>query len=91
MGRQRELMEAEILRLEELRDSLDGEWTKVRWFLLGFPAAIPVGFLFGLVWFWLTLLGTASFLATAAYLLRVRRNEYDVEIATVRRDLKKVD
>lgn len=91
MSRQRELMEQEIARLQELRDSLDEDWARVRWFVLGFPVAVVLGFVLGPVWFWLTALGTAAFLATSAYLIRVRRNEYEVEIATVRRDLEKVD
>ncbi len=91
MSRQHELMEQEIERLQKLRDSLDDDWSRVRWFALGFLAAVVLGFALGAVWFWLTALGTAAFLATSAYLIRVRRNEYDVEIATVRRDLARMD
>ncbi|MEM9068171.1 MAG: hypothetical protein AAGE52_06675 [Myxococcota bacterium] len=83
-------MEAEIVRLEELRASLGTDERRVRWFLLGIPASIVLGFAVGALWFWLTFLLTLSFLATAAYLLRVRRNEYTDEIATVRRDMKKL-
>ncbi len=91
MSRQRELMEQEITRLQELRDSLSEDWAKARWFALGFPVAIVLGFALGPLWFWLTTLGTAAFLGTSAYLIRVRRNEYDSEIATMRRDLSRVD
>ena len=87
---QADKLRAEIVRLEELRGSLDAEWPRVRWFALGFPLGIGLGVALGALWFWGIVLMTAAFLATSAYLIRVRRNEYTSEIAAVRRDLKHV-
>lgn len=87
---QRELLEAEIIRLQDLRDSLDQEWPRVRWFALGVPVSAVLGFMFGVLWFWLGAVTTISFLATAAYLIRVRRKEYDNDLRLVRADLRRI-
>ena len=87
---QRQRLEAEILRLQELHDSLDSAWPRTRWFALGLPIAVVAGFVWGVLWFWLIAITTVSFLATAAYLIRVRRKEYANEIQLVRGDLRRM-
>lgn len=86
----RDRLEAEIERLQNLHDSLDGAWPRIRWFALGLPLAIVAGVVVHVLWFWLIAITTLLFLGTAAYLIRVRRKEYENEIQLVRADIRRV-
>lgn len=88
---QRERLEEEIRRLRELHDSLDTAWPRVRWFALGLPLSVVAGLVLGVLWFWLIAITTVLFLATSAYLIRVRRKEYQNEIRLVHADIRRIE
>ena len=80
-------LEAELVRLRGHLASLRSDWERLRYtpalLLLAVPAFLLAGPLFAA----LTVLLVLSLIATAAYLIGVRRREYAGEIAEVKREL----
>ncbi|MAC25239.1 MAG: hypothetical protein CMN31_10115 [Sandaracinus sp.] len=77
---EREKVEGEIERLRGLRKDLDRDWSHLKYYAIPMVLAGPAFFLWGAIASSLVVLGTASVLATAAYLIGVRRKEYEGEI-----------
>lgn len=87
--RQRRI-EAEIERLEDVRQSLEREWTRLPWLLIAGVLAIPAFFIWGVGSAILVLLAVLSLYGTAAYLVGVRRRETQGEIEDMRGDLERI-
>lgn len=79
--------EAELGRLERQLVDLDARRERIP--RLGFFAilALPAWYLWGFAWGVVTVVLTLCLIATAAYLLRTRREDNERDIADVRRDL----
>ncbi len=77
------LLQAEQRRLRDLYADINSDWRQVR-YLFGITlAAIPIGMRFGLAAGIIVLVLALSFVATAAYLIGVRREEYRASIREI--------
>ncbi len=83
-------LEAEVERLKVLLASLERDWRRIPWLLSTTLLTIPALILWGLGGGVLVLLGALLFAATAAYIVSVRRREYNGELRDVRRTLDRL-
>ncbi|MCB9599645.1 MAG: hypothetical protein H6722_06985 [Sandaracinus sp.] len=90
-SKQRERLVAEVARLRKLRKDLDREWRGLRWSAIPTLLAIPAFFLWGVIGSSLVILGVGSIVVTAAYLILVRRKEYEGDIRIVQREIAILD
>jgi fatty acid desaturase len=81
---------AEIERLKGQHAAIERDWQRTPKILVLALAAIPVGFIWGLMWAVVVFLSVVALVGTTAYLLVVRRHEYESELADARRDLEKI-
>jgi hypothetical protein len=87
MAGRRELLEAEIERLQRELEVLERQWQKKHLLALFGLAAIPAHFAFGRLVAAIVLLCTPALVATQAYLLYVRRAECRQLIDETRREI----
>jgi len=82
--------EAEVARLEAQLLDLDVRQGRIP--RLGFFAilAIPAWVMWGFAWAVVTVILTLALLATAAYLLRTRREDNERDIADIKRDMERL-
>lgn len=88
---QRTRLVAEVKRLRGLRADLDREWRQLRWSVIPTFLAIPAFFVWGPIGSSLVILAVASIVVTAAYLILVRRKEYEGDIRIVQREIAILD
>ena len=88
---QRQKLVAEVKRLRGLRSDLDREWRQLRWAAIPSLLAVPAFFLWGPIGSSLVILAVASIVVTAAYLIGVRRKEYEGDIRIVQREIAILD
>lgn len=88
---QRTRLVAEVKRLRGLRADLDREWRQLRWSVIPTLLAIPAFFVWGPIGSSLVILAVASIVVTAAYLILVRRKEYEGDIRIVQREIAILD
>ncbi len=88
---QRTRLVAEVKRLRGLRADLDREWRQLRWSVIPTVLAIPAFFVWGPIGSSLVILAVASIVVTAAYLILVRRKEYEGDIRIVQREIAILD
>lgn len=81
-------LEAELERLQVQLDSLERDWKRVPFLSSLLVLAIPAAIVWGALAAALVIVGVASLMGTAAYLISVRKNEYRGEMETVKRDLR---
>ncbi len=82
---------AEVKRLRGLRSDLDREWRQLRWAVAPSFLAAPAYFVWGPIGSALVALAVASVVVTAAYLIGVRRKEYEGDIRIVQREIAILD
>ncbi|MEO0323556.1 MAG: hypothetical protein AAF447_11410 [Myxococcota bacterium] len=87
MDRDPAKLEAELARLRGHLAALKSDWERLRYTPALVLLAVPAFFVAGPLGAALTLLLVLSLIATAAYLIGVRRREYAGEIAEVKREL----
>jgi hypothetical protein len=88
---QRERLVREVKRLRGLRADLDREWRNLRWSVIPMALAIPAFFMWGVIGSSLVILAVLSIVVTAAYLIGVRRREYEGDIRIVQREIAILD
>lgn len=88
---QRERLVAEVKRLRGLRADLDREWRQLRWSVIPALLALPAFFFWGPIGSAMVILAVASIVVTAAYLILVRRKEYEGDIRIVQREIAILD
>ncbi|MEM9863516.1 MAG: hypothetical protein AAF938_18110 [Myxococcota bacterium] len=92
MGASRaKLVRREIARLEELKDGLDTDWARIRWSGLLLPLTGVVFVLTDATIALFYFISVAGFWATGAYLIGVRRREYEGEIAELEINLAQLE
>jgi len=90
-GTKRELLEAEHERLTELRAELEKDWKRTRWLALLLPASFALFPLYGPTIALMGVFLVVGLIATALYLIGVRRKEYDGELEMIAADLEAFD
>lgn len=84
MSRREELVVVEVKRLEGLMLDLDKDWSRIRWVAVLLPLAVVFFMIYGVLGASLWVLGVVSLLVTSAYLIGVRRREYQSEIGLLK-------
>jgi len=84
------LLEAEVVRLRELDGELRQAWRRVPYLFVSFVLVAPVYALLGLTAAFATALSVPALVATAAYLIGVRRSNNRNEMADVNDALKRL-
>lgn len=82
-------LKAEITRIEEHIASLERDRTRVPWLLGTAILAIPAGVVWGVEGVLFALFASISLAMVAAYLIEVRRREYQTELRDVHRMLER--
>ena len=90
MSQKRDMMEAELIRIEGLLGDLDKDWSRVRYAWALLALAIPAYLKWGTMGWSLTLLGVLSFVGTAYYLIGVRKAEYRGEMEELRLGMERL-
>lgn len=80
----------EIARVEGLLDSLHSDWNRLRWSSV-LLVATPVIAFFSFGWAAAYFFFVGSFVATAYYLIEVRKREYTGELKQMHRDIQIVE
>jgi hypothetical protein len=87
----RELMEAELTRIEGLLEELEKDWKRVQYMFVLLLAAIPAFLLYGPMAASLTVLTVVSLAATSYYLIGVRKAEYRGEMEEIRLGMERLE
>lgn len=86
----RQLMEAEVARLERILEGVDKDMRSIPRLILLALSALPVGWLWGFGWALFAVFSTFVVMGTAAYLTLVRRNEYRYNLDLLRKELRRI-
>ncbi|MEO0322227.1 MAG: hypothetical protein AAF447_04675 [Myxococcota bacterium] len=88
MDRNREKLEAELMRLDDNMKKLDRDLNRIRLMPAAIPLAIPAYLAFGPLAAGLTLFAVASLAVIATYLAWGHRKDYQDEKALVQREIR---
>ena len=89
-NQRREKLQEELVRLERLQQDLARDWKRVPYAAALFVLAAPAFYLYGVMGSSLTILTVGSLVATAYYLIGVRRAEYRREAQDIRDELTRL-
>lgn len=85
MSERERLVSNEVARLQTMLGDLDRDWGYIRWSAALLPLGGVAYMVYGIFAFSIWILLVVSFLVTAAYLIGVRRKEYESEIELLNR------
>ncbi|MAQ18094.1 MAG: hypothetical protein CMN30_25270 [Sandaracinus sp.] len=88
VSEKQDMLEAELVRLEGLLGDLEKDWSRVPYAFALLILAVPAYLKWGFMGSSLTILTVVSFVATAYYLIGVRKAEYRGEMAEIRMDVE---
>lgn len=90
VSEKREMMEAELVRLEGLLADLEKDWQKVPYAFVLLIGAIPAYMKYGTLGSSVTILAVVSLVATSYYLIGVRKAEYRGEMEEIRMGMERL-
>ncbi|MBX3247405.1 MAG: hypothetical protein KF901_09500 [Myxococcales bacterium] len=84
-------LEGEVSRLRGLRADLERDWRRLPWYMSPAVGGLPAFFVWGPFVSSTIVAGSVTLTMSAAYLIGVRRKEYDSDIREVLREIAILD
>ncbi len=81
------LLEAEAARLRRQIEVCESDWKRVPRLFATCLVGLPVTYVSGIAWGFVSVAIALSFVGTSAYLIGVRKREYEHELTDIERDI----